>query len=366
MSDIMPITGISIGASAENATVQPRMADSGEVASSSPFAADGETELPPLAQLVSENAELGAAILKFADDFEKQAEPAVDAATRDDVENAAPTVAAAPAVSPQVPQAAAEIPSLPELVTENAKIGAALAEQTSAFQPVVDAATRSHVEYDAEEGASSPLQAAPVVASAVPESPRPAAQAGLPPLSELVTANADLGATIAEQADALQSVVDAATRGFVGDGADVVSDRRGEDAAPVGAGTAHVATAMPEASRAVAETTAVSAPAEVSPASLVQAADAVADEILVSSELMLGKGEIRVQLKPDVLGGSAVTVSVTGRQLDVTFVPATQEIAVLVAQNQAAIAAHLAARIRTFNVSLDVRRTSSYGSEERA
>jgi len=89
---------------------------------------------------------------------------------------------------------------------------------------------------------------------------------------------------------------------------------------------------------------------------LVQAAEAVADALLVTPGLLEGQGEILVQLRPDVLEGTEVKISVTGRQLDVVFQPQTVDMAVLIENCRTTLVQHLAAKIVSFNVSVDVRK----------
>ncbi len=89
---------------------------------------------------------------------------------------------------------------------------------------------------------------------------------------------------------------------------------------------------------------------------LVEAAQAVADTLLVSPGLLRGQGEVVVRLRPDVLEGTEVRIAVTGRQLEVVFQPTTVDMAVLLTNCRTQIATHLAAKIATFNVSVDVRK----------
>ena len=98
--------------------------------------------------------------------------------------------------------------------------------------------------------------------------------------------------------------------------------------------------------------TEASAPAEV----LVQAANAVADTLLVSPGLLRGQGEIVVQLRPDVLDGTEVRIAVTGRQLDVQFCPTTVDMSVMLENGRTQIASCLSAKIAAFNVTVDVRK----------
>jgi len=89
---------------------------------------------------------------------------------------------------------------------------------------------------------------------------------------------------------------------------------------------------------------------------LVAAAQAVADAILVSPGLLRGEGEVRVQLRPDVLDGSVVTLNVTGRQLAVTFFPQNGDIAALIEQCRPQLEQHLVTKIHAFRISVNVKK----------
>ena len=123
-------------------------------------------------------------------------------------------------------------------------------------------------------------------------------------------------------------------------------------AAPVTAVEAVVAAFTPSVTRAVE-------PAHV----LVEAARAVADTLLVTPGLLRGEGEIRIQLRPDVLDGTEIHIAVAGRQLTVAFTPPTHELAALIEQSRPQLTAHLAERIHSFQIAVDVRRRVR--SEER-
>ena len=88
---------------------------------------------------------------------------------------------------------------------------------------------------------------------------------------------------------------------------------------------------------------------------LVQAANAVADTLLVTPGLLRGQGEIRIQLRPDVLQGTEIRIAVTGRQMDVQFMPQTHDMSVLIERCRPQLEQHLSARIHSFQISVDVR-----------
>ncbi len=99
------------------------------------------------------------------------------------------------------------------------------------------------------------------------------------------------------------------------------------------------------------------APTEVLPTeTFLEVANAVADVLLVSPGLLRGEGEMRVQLRPEVLEGSEIRIAVTGRQLAVEFIPQTSDVAVLIEQNRPQLEQHLAARFQTFALVVGVRR----------
>lgn len=123
-------------------------------------------------------------------------------------------------------------------------------------------------------------------------------------------------------------------------------------AVPVTAVEAVVAAFTPSVTRAVE-------PAQV----LVEAARAVADTLLVTPGLLRGEGEIRIQLRPDVLDGTEIHIVVAGRQLTVAFTPPTPDLVALIEQSRPQLTAHLAERIHSFQIAVDVRRRVR--SEER-
>jgi len=121
--------------------------------------------------------------------------------------------------------------------------------------------------------------------------------------------------------------------------------------------SAPVADGVAAAPVAVAES--VAAVASVSPLDLndmfLAAAEAVAAAVTVSPELMRGEaGEIRVQLRPDVLEGSEVIVAVDDRKMEVTFVPAATHVADAILANQPILQRQLVERIAGFEVSVGV------------
>ena len=113
-----------------------------------------------------------------------------------------------------------------------------------------------------------------------------------------------------------------------------------------------------------ASASAIPAPAAVT-ATFVDAANAVADTILVTPTLLRdNSGAIQVQLKPEVLGGSVLSIDITGREMTITFtVPQTaaattstsQDIAAYLTAALPQLQAHLAEKIPSFNVVVNVQ-----------
>ena len=97
----------------------------------------------------------------------------------------------------------------------------------------------------------------------------------------------------------------------------------------------------------------VSAVRNVSPTEIMlAAAEAVADAILVTPGLINGEGQVRVQLKPDILEGTEIQVNVSGRQLEVEFLPPTAaaDVADLIQRALPQLEQHLAARIHSYSI----------------
>ena len=92
---------------------------------------------------------------------------------------------------------------------------------------------------------------------------------------------------------------------------------------------------------------------------LIAAAESVAETILVTPGLLKGDGEIRVQLKPDVLAGTEIQLSVTGRSIEVSFLPQTQDMGVLIERCLPQLEQHLAERVHAFAISAKVGRKST-------
>ena len=89
---------------------------------------------------------------------------------------------------------------------------------------------------------------------------------------------------------------------------------------------------------------------------MVQAAEAVADAILVTPGLMRGEGEILIRLKPEVLDGTSVKIAVAGQRLSVEFQPQIAETAAFIERHLPQLQQHLAVRVHSYVVGVSVRR----------
>ena len=118
----------------------------------------------------------------------------------------------------------------------------------------------------------------------------------------------------------------------------VTPTSRAPEAAPVAGVAAKVSAEVPRTAASV----------------LVEAASAVADTLFVTPSLMRGDGEIRVQLKPDVLDGAQICIKVIGKSMQVEFASVTDDIARLMAEAQPQLIQRLAEKIPTFEVAVTV------------
>ncbi len=87
---------------------------------------------------------------------------------------------------------------------------------------------------------------------------------------------------------------------------------------------------------------------------LVETARVVADTILVTPGLLRGQGEVRIQLRPDVLDGTEVRIVAAGRHLEVEFIPTVQNAAAMIEQCRPQLEQHLAERIHAFAIAVRV------------
>ena len=87
---------------------------------------------------------------------------------------------------------------------------------------------------------------------------------------------------------------------------------------------------------------------------LVEAANQVADTILVTPSLVNGEGVITIQLKPTVLDGSEIRLEAKDSSITVVITPATPSAAQVIVQAKAQFEQTLAERIPSFQIAVSV------------
>lgn len=187
------------------------------------------------------------------------------------------------------------------------------------------------------------------------------------PLETAVATNAELGRKLdaaqpLEMPVAMVGEVEEKTHEMTGAEAEIVAQ-----AAPfvVPQMATPVQTESPEVRVQAVDVASVKAAALPPEQMLVEAAGAVAETLLVTPGLLSGQGEVVVQLRPDVLDGTEVRITVTGRDLQVVFEPRTVDMSVLIENCRPQLMEHLAARIHAFNVAVQVRPNVSAGAGAR-
>ena len=90
---------------------------------------------------------------------------------------------------------------------------------------------------------------------------------------------------------------------------------------------------------------------------LIEAAAAVADTIQVTSALARGEGEIRIQLKPDVLEGSSIRMAVKDGVLTVDFQATAANVVALVERCQGQLVQALGERVQGYRIAVNVKRS---------
>ena len=149
--------------------------------------------------------------------------------------------------------------------------------------------------------------------------------------------------------------------------AEDISPERSEDseATSIPSPPALPSEALPQAASAAAATSAIIAPEAVAEAAakaasarsqeIVSAVESVAAAISVTPGLAHGDGEVRIVLKPTVLGGSEIKVEARGQSLQVSISPASAEVEQLVERSLPQFQQQLAERVAAFhNVSVAV------------
>ena len=89
---------------------------------------------------------------------------------------------------------------------------------------------------------------------------------------------------------------------------------------------------------------------------LVSAVEEVCEAILVSPGVQPGQGEVRIQLKADVLSGTVVFLEAKGTTITVAFNPATADVAEILSRNITQFEQHLAGRVHNYQISARVKR----------
>ena len=102
--------------------------------------------------------------------------------------------------------------------------------------------------------------------------------------------------------------------------------------------------------------TSVESAAAVRSQMLVAAVDEVCEAIQVSPGVQPGQGEVRIQLKADVLSGTEVFLEAKGTTITVAFNPATADVAEILSRNITQFEQHLAGRVHNYQVSARVKR----------
>ena len=89
---------------------------------------------------------------------------------------------------------------------------------------------------------------------------------------------------------------------------------------------------------------------------LVAAVDEVCEAIQVAPGVQPGQGEVRIQLKADVLSGTEVFLEAKGTTITVAFNPATADVAEILSRNITQFEQHLAGRVHNYQISARVRK----------
>ena len=258
--------------------------------------------------------------------------PVAEAATVREV----PAPETKPVVAPEVKPVVASKPLVevtPEIVREFAEVIAPLVAENREVQVAVEKVVPLPLEVPVVPKETAPVVPAPVVsapvveAATVRDAPAPVAEAvtvrkSKAPAPELP----DAGIVIQGAPVMPQPQVDVSVRPV---------------ASPI---------AVDGVSAAVAAQRTAPTPSEV----LIAAAEAVADTIMVTPGLLAGEGQIRVQLRPDVLEGTEIRLNVTGRTIAVEFLPQTADMGVLIQRCLPQLEQHLAARIHSFTIAATV------------
>lgn len=105
-------------------------------------------------------------------------------------------------------------------------------------------------------------------------------------------------------------------------------------------------------------------------AHLAAAVNAVVETLAVSPALAAtGEGEIRIQLKADVLDGSSIRLEAKGGELKITVTPASRAAEEMLLKHHESFQAHLAERVVNWRINVGVaalspRHVGNYRTEE--
>mgnify|MGYP003300865091 CR=1 FL=1 len=89
---------------------------------------------------------------------------------------------------------------------------------------------------------------------------------------------------------------------------------------------------------------------------LAAAVEEVCEAIQVAPGVQPGQGEVRIQLKADVLSGTEVFLEAKGTTITVAFNPATADVAEVLARNITQFQQHLAGRIHNYQIAARVNK----------
>ena len=100
---------------------------------------------------------------------------------------------------------------------------------------------------------------------------------------------------------------------------------------------------------------AVDSAESVRSAFLATAVEEVCEAIQVAPGVQPGQGEVRIQLKADVLSGTEVFLEAKGTTITVAFNPATADVAEILSRNITQFQQHLAGRIHNYQIAAKVK-----------
>ena len=100
---------------------------------------------------------------------------------------------------------------------------------------------------------------------------------------------------------------------------------------------------------------AVDSAESVRSAFLATAVEEVCEAIQVAPGVQPGQGEVRIQLKADVLSGTEVFLEAKGTTITVAFNPATADVADILSRNITQFQQHLAGRIHNYQIAAKIK-----------